>query len=123
MPILCRVFWPSGLDGYHGPFRLGRFSWAINVASLIFIVVMSVFFILPTVSSSLSLFRVPLTIPQAHPVTAVNMNYAVVAIGGLILLVSVQYVLKGRHVYQGIVHTYTDSGVVEPTVGNGKDTF
>ena len=91
MPILCRVFWPDSLDGLRGPFRLGRFSWSINVASLIFIVVMSVLFVLPT----------------AHPVTDLNMNYAIVAIGGLILLSTLQYVLWGRKHYNGIVQTYT----------------
>ena len=50
MPIMCRVFWPNGLDGFKGPFHLGKFSWPINVASLAFIGVMSIFFILPTVS-------------------------------------------------------------------------
>jgi hypothetical protein len=90
MPILCRVLWPSELDCSNAPFHLGRFSWAVNVASLVFIALMSVLFILPT----------------ARPVTALNMNYAVVAIGGLIVLVTVQYVLWGRKVYNGVVHTY-----------------
>lgn len=99
MPIMCRVFWPNGLDGFKGPFHLGKFSWPINVASLAFIGVMSIFFILPT----------------AHPVTALNMNYAVVAIGGLIILVSFQYLLWGRKVYNGVVHTFVEPvGVVNP---------
>lgn len=90
MPILCRVCWPGSLDRGAAPFTLGRFSWAINAASLAFIALMSVLFVLPTV----------------RPVTPTNMNYAAVAIGGLLVLVSVQYVLWGRHVYNGVVHTH-----------------
>jgi amino acid transporter len=93
MPILCRVVYPASLDGLHGPFRLGKFSWIVNVLSLIFITVMSIFFILPT----------------AHPVTALNMNYAIVAIGGLVVLVSIQWFAWGRGVYAGIVHTFVDT--------------
>ncbi|RSH79125.1 uncharacterized protein EHS24_001163 [Apiotrichum porosum] len=104
MPILCRTLWPNSLDGQHGPFRLGRFSWAINVLSLIFIVVMSVFFVLPT----------------SMPVTALNMNYAVVAIGGLILLVSLQWLVWGRKVYHGIVHTYVPGSESEGSTGSGS---
>ncbi|WWD16290.1 hypothetical protein CI109_100716 [Kwoniella shandongensis] len=101
MPIMCRVLYPAGLDGFHGPFRLGKFSWAINVASLIFIVVMSVFFVLPA----------------SHPTTALNMNYAIVAIGGLVVLVSLQWLFWGKNVYQGVVHTY-----VEPVALSGNST-
>lgn len=105
MPILCRVFWPNSLDGLRGPFRLGRFSWGINVASLLFIIVMSVLFVLPT----------------AHPTTSLNMNYAIVAIGGLIVLTTLQYVFWGRKHYNGIVQTYRGQmGFVE-AVGNEVD--
>ncbi|KAK8869444.1 hypothetical protein IAR55_000008 [Kwoniella newhampshirensis] len=98
MPIMCRVLYPSGLDGYHGPFRLGKFSWAINVASLVFIVVMSIFFVLPT----------------SHPTTALNMNYAIVAIGGLIVLVSLQWIFWGRKVYDGVIHTFVEPLALTP---------
>ena len=41
------------------------------------------------------------------------MNYAVVAIGGLVILVSFQYLLWGRKVYNGVVHTFVEPvGVV-----------
>jgi hypothetical protein len=99
MPILCRVLWPSDL---HGPFRLGRAAWVVNILSLAFIALMTVLFVLPTV----------------RPVTASNMNYAGAAIGGLVGLVTIQWVLWGRHVYTGVVHTY----VGDEEVGTGERT-
>jgi hypothetical protein len=110
MPILCRVLWPHALQNENAPFRLGRFSWGVNVASLAFISVMSVLFVMPT----------------TRPVTALNMNYAVVAIGGLIVLVSVQWVVWGRRVYKGVVHTFVEreeeeEGRMHEKVLDGKD--
>jgi len=116
MPVLCRALWPRGLDGLKGPFRLGRFSWAINLASLLFVILMSVLFIMPT----------------SYPATAQNMNYAVVAIGGLIAIVTVQWVSWGMHVYDGVVHTYggdSSPGAIEVKelegwdLSNGRTTF
>lgn len=110
MPILARVFDPRGLDGSHGPFRLGKFSWPINVASLVFVVLMSTLFVLPT----------------ARPVTQLNMNYAIVGIGGLIVLVSIQWLAWGRRVYHGIVHTYIEPEMVnlpEPSSDKNYETI
>lgn len=101
MPILCRTIWSNSLDGQRGPFHLGRFSWIINLFSLLFIVVMSIFFVLPT----------------SYPVTSLNMNYAVVAIGGLIVLVTVQWFAWGRKVYHGIVHTFNETETGPAHVG------
>jgi amino acid transporter len=97
MPCFCRVIYPSGLDGLHGPFRLGKFSWITNVLSLAFIVLMSIFFIIPTV----------------HPISALNMNYAVVAIGGLVVLVTVQWFVSGRKHYHGVIHTFVPTEATE----------
>ncbi|OBZ76216.1 Amino-acid permease BAT1 [Grifola frondosa] len=69
-PILIRVLWPSTLPE-PGPFNLGRWSWPINLASALFTVFICVLFILPI----------------AHPTNSLNMNYAVVAIGGVIAIV------------------------------------
>ncbi|KAJ7268040.1 amino acid/polyamine transporter I [Mycena rebaudengoi] len=87
-PIIIRVFWPSAL-GERGPFHLGRYSWAINFASFAFTVFVCVLFILPT----------------AHPVTVLNMNYSVVAVGGLLLLVVLMWVFWGRQRFKGPVLT------------------
>ncbi|KLO18976.1 amino acid transporter [Schizopora paradoxa] len=87
-PILIRVFWPSSLRD-RGPFTLGKWSWPINFASFLFTVFVCVLFILPT----------------AHPTNAQNMNYAVVAIGGLIVCTMIAWVAWGRFHFTGIVET------------------
>ncbi|KZO92803.1 amino acid transporter [Calocera viscosa TUFC12733] len=74
VPIFCRVVWPNALDE-RGPFTLGRYSWTLNLLSLLFCIFTCVLFILPT----------------STPVTSLNMNYAIVAIGVIFMLVTIQY--------------------------------
>ncbi|EPQ50519.1 hypothetical protein GLOTRDRAFT_50528, partial [Gloeophyllum trabeum ATCC 11539] len=87
-PILIRCFWPASLSE-RGPFSLGRYSWAINVASALFTVFICVLFILPT----------------SYPVNSINMNYAVLAIGAVMLLVTFAWVAFGRYRFVGPVRT------------------
>lgn len=65
---------------------------------------MSIFFILPTSS----------------PVTTLNMNYAIVAVGGVLVLITVMYFLQGRHYYKGPITTL-DKIVPSERVTNEKD--
>jgi len=88
MPLLCRIFWPNTL-GERGPFHLGRYSWAVNVASAAFTLFVCILFILPT----------------SVPVSAINMNYAIVAIGGVLLLITVSWFAYGVRHYKGPVST------------------
>ncbi|KAJ7061260.1 amino acid transporter [Mycena amicta] len=87
-PILIRVFWPSALTT-RGPFHLGSYSWTINLLSFLFTIFVCILFILPT----------------AHPVNELNMNYAVVAVGGVMLLVLGMWVGWGRSGFKGPVGT------------------
>ncbi|THU84916.1 amino acid transporter [Dendrothele bispora CBS 962.96] len=87
-PIMIRVFWPSSLST-RGPFHLGGWSWMINALSFAFTVFICVLFILPT----------------AHPVTKDNMNYAIVSVGGIMLVVAATWILWGRFRFKGPVHT------------------
>ncbi|KAI0044845.1 amino acid transporter [Auriscalpium vulgare] len=87
-PIIIRVFWPSSLKE-RGPFTLGRWSWSLNFLSFLFTVFVCVLFILPT----------------AHPVTTQNMNYAVVAVGGILIIVGSTWAFWGRHRFIGPVAT------------------
>ncbi|VDB96698.1 unnamed protein product [Peniophora sp. CBMAI 1063] len=87
-PIIIRVFWPSAMQE-RGPFTLGRWSWTVNVLSMLFTVFVCVLFVLPT----------------ARPVTAQNMNYAIVAVGGIIVLVVLAWFGWGRHSFKGPVAT------------------
>ncbi|KAH7928361.1 amino acid transporter [Leucogyrophana mollusca] len=89
-PIIIRVFWPSALDE-RGPFNLGKWSWPINFASLAFTVFICVLFVLPT----------------AYPVGTLNMNYAIVAVGGLVIIVAINWVTWGRFSFEGPVQTFT----------------
>ncbi|KZT08199.1 amino acid transporter [Laetiporus sulphureus 93-53] len=88
-PILIRVFWPSSTPLERGPFDLGRYSWPINVASFLFSVFICVLFILPT----------------AHPVNSQNMNYAIVAIGGVCVIVMICWTSWGRKHFFGPMQT------------------
>ncbi|KAA1475343.1 amino acid transporter [Dentipellis sp. KUC8613] len=97
-PILIRVFWPASLRE-HGPFTLGRWSWPLNVASALFTIFICVLFVLPT----------------ARPVTPQNMNYAVVAVGGIFVLVGLAWALWGRRRFRGPVRT-----LVEPSEDAGE---
>ncbi|KAJ3788430.1 amino acid transporter [Lentinula aff. detonsa] len=87
-PIAIRVFWPSSLT-VRGPFHLGKWSWPINVMSLAFTSFICVLFILPT----------------GFPVNKNNMNYAVVSVGGIILIVATTWLSWGRFHYEGPVLT------------------
>ncbi|KAF8487943.1 amino acid transporter [Gautieria morchelliformis] len=106
MPIMVRVIWPDSLR-QRGPFHLGKCSRAVNIASLLFATFISVLFILPT----------------ERPVTALNMNYAIVTIGGMLLFTLLAWALYGRHHFRGPVKTV---GIVEPASavgGASKDGF
>ncbi|KZT26005.1 amino acid transporter [Neolentinus lepideus HHB14362 ss-1] len=92
-PIVIRCFWPDSLPE-RGPFSLGQYSWPINVASALFTVFICVLFILPT----------------AHPVTSLNMNYAVLAIGAVMLIVGFTWVGFGRRRFEGPVRTVGEDG-------------
>ncbi|GLB39550.1 putative amino acid permease [Lyophyllum shimeji] len=88
MPIICRVFWPQSMDT-KGPFSLGRWSRLVNAISMLFTFFVCILFVLPT----------------ATPVNQLNMNYAVVAIGGLALIVAVVWFSWGRFHFHGPVST------------------
>ncbi|KIM82776.1 hypothetical protein PILCRDRAFT_820062 [Piloderma croceum F 1598] len=87
-PIIVRVFWPDSLKE-RGPFTLRQWSWPINFASFAFTVFICILFILPT----------------ARPVSSINMNYSIVAVGGIILLVGMIWAVWGRFRFVGPVKT------------------
>ncbi|KAI0689336.1 amino acid transporter [Cytidiella melzeri] len=91
-PIIIRVFWPQMSLPLRGPFNLGKWSWPINVASFLFTIFICVLFILPT----------------ATPVTSLNMNYAIVAIGGVLIVVGLVWLAWGRFHFVGPVPTVED---------------
>ncbi|PCH36924.1 hypothetical protein WOLCODRAFT_83294 [Wolfiporia cocos MD-104 SS10] len=90
-PILIRVFWPTSLPE-RGPFNLGQWSWPINLASFLFSVFICILFILPT----------------AYPVDSLNMNYAIVAIGGVVVIVIFCWTVWGHRHFVGPIKTLTE---------------
>lgn len=70
-----------------GPFHLGKWGFATNIISLVYIFIMVVFFCFPFIM----------------PVEAANMNYTAVIVGGLIILITVWWFIHGRGNYQGPV--------------------
>jgi len=91
-PILIRLFWPSTTLLEPGPFHLGRYSWYVNLTSALFTVFICVLFVLPT----------------AYPVDSLNMNYAVVAIGAVILIASLCWLVWGHKHFTGPVSTLAE---------------
>lgn len=80
IPILCRIILARSTFE-PGPFNLGRFSTPVGVISSGWIVVTSVLFLCPT----------------EYPVTATNMNYALVPFVAVVGLCVSYYAIWGRH--------------------------
>jgi amino acid transporter len=71
----------------YGPFRLGKLGIAINLVSIVYTVYVSIF----------------LLFPPYQPVTAQNMNYAPVVLGGVLILSAVWWFIKGKNEFIGPV--------------------
>lgn len=68
-----------------GPFHLGRWGWAVNIASLAYIAVTIVFFCFPFIM----------------PDDAQNMNYTSLICGGLLIFITAWWFWHGRSAYAG----------------------
>jgi amino acid transporter len=69
IPIICKLIYGAKTGGYTpGPWNLGKFSTPINCWSVIWTLFVSIIFLMPT----------------NRPVTAENMNYAVVILVGIL---------------------------------------
>jgi hypothetical protein len=44
-------------------------------------------------------------LPTAYPVNVLNMNYAIVAVGGLLVVITVNWFWWGRYSFKGLVKT------------------
>lgn len=76
----------------YGPFRLGRYGLYINVASIIYTMILIIFMVLP----------------PYQPVTAQNMNYAGVVFAAVLLCITAMWIVHGRRVFEGPVKEVTD---------------
>ena len=98
VPILCVV-----LRGrHHLPprpnFDLGRWGYAINISSLLWSIVVILFYIFP----------------QYVPVVGAiqNMNWAIVILAGVVAFGGLYWIFKGRHEYLVFSNTILDDNVV-----------
>lgn len=79
-----RIFTPEAL--VWGPWKMNPIvGIVVNVASIIYILFLTCFLVLPTV----------------QPVNAQNMNYACVILGGVVVLVTIDWVLRARKSFKG----------------------
>lgn len=83
LPLLCKVSSPILFP--RGPFHLGRYSLIIHVIGLIWICIIVILFILP---------------PE-YPVTPLNMNYASLGFGTVLITSSLFYFFSARHWFEG----------------------
>lgn len=106
-PVLCKLLYPTHFRP--GPFNLGPFSTVIGWTGVIWILFITVLFVLP----------------EINPVTPANMNYAVVAVGAVIFGASGSWILWARKWFKGPVINLTAEELIEiqldtdPTVTAG----
>jgi len=82
IPIFLRQFAP---DFKTGPWHLGAWSKPIGWIAVIWVVLISVLFMLPA----------------ASPITINNFNYAPIAVLGVILIVTIWWLVSARHWFKG----------------------
>lgn len=93
MPVVMIVI--KKLRGEHiayGPWRLGKWGLPINLFSIAYSVFISIFLLFPT----------------ALPVTALNFNWTVVVLSGVVLYSLIYWVLFGRRQFHGPVKEMVD---------------
>lgn len=76
-----------------GPLHLGRFSGFVGAVAVLWICFITILFVLPPVS----------------PVTPVNMNYACLAIGAVIIGAGGRWVIDGHKWFKGPVINLSDA--------------
>ena len=80
IPIICKLVYSSSVGGYtQGPWNLGRFSRLMNACAVIWTFFATIIFLMPT----------------NRPVTAENMNYAVVILIGIFLFSIIYWYIGG----------------------------
>jgi amino acid transporter len=100
LPILLRLF---AKNFQRGPWHLGAWSKPIGAIAVIWVVLISILFMLPT----------------ANPVNAGNFNYAPVAVLGTLLIVGTWWLLSARKWFKGpiIQGSAEELAAIERSVG------
>ncbi|EMC98071.1 hypothetical protein BAUCODRAFT_32069 [Baudoinia panamericana UAMH 10762] len=82
IPIVCKLVFGRFTPG---PWHMGRLSYIVNIWACVWTLFVSIIFIMPT----------------ALPVTAENMNYAIVYLGGILFFSMLWWYISGRRYYTG----------------------
>jgi hypothetical protein len=83
IPIALRLW--NRKDFVRGPFHLGRFSYPVAIVAVLWICLISIVFVLP----------------QATPVNAQSLNYAIVAVGIVVLYSATLWLVSARKWFKG----------------------
>lgn len=84
-----RIWTPKQIQW--GPWKMPQaLGIVINVASIVYILFLTCFLVLPS----------------TQPVTAQNMNYSSLILGGVLILVTVDWIFRARKTYEGPVPMY-----------------
>jgi amino acid transporter len=104
LPIACKLIWNKFEPG---PWHLGKFSFIVNLWACVWTLFVSIIFILPTI----------------RPVTADNMNYAIVFLVFILLCAMVYWYISGRKFYTGpiVEAEIADEEVDSSTSGMEQD--
>lgn len=104
IPILLRCT-VARHNFVHGEFNLGRFGPLIATISATWLLLTSVIMIFPL----------------HYPVTAENMNYAALIVGGIILIAIIFWMISARHWFVGPIRAHIDSTPLLPVNVNDKE--
>lgn len=109
VPILCVVLRGRHILPPRPYFDLGRWGYPINIASLLWSIVVVLFYVFP----------------QYVPVVGEiqNMNWAIVILAGVVLFAGIYWVLKGRHEYLVFSNSILEDNLIMhgQTVITGRD--
>lgn len=83
IPIMSMMLYGRSHGFVPGKFSLGKWGFIINLCSVLYLILMVVWFFIPT----------------RYPVTASNMNWAIVALGVVLLLSITSWVFYGKKYY------------------------
>ena len=100
LPILLRLF---AKDFQRGPWHLGAWSKPIGVIAVLWVIVISVLFMLPTV----------------NPITPVTFNYTPVVVLGTFVIITAWWLLSARNWFKGpvIQGSAVELAAIEKSVG------
>jgi amino acid transporter len=100
LPILLRLFVK---DFHRGPWHLGSWSKPLGVISVLWVIFISVLFMLPT----------------ANPISAVTFNYTPIVVLGTLIILVIWWFVSVRHWFKGphIQGSATELAAIEKSVG------